>query len=304
MSEIIEPLFMAQREADAQEAPMTGDSPSATPATNGESSDDHATASELVVRAGGGPSGPRSRRFSWLPWDAKSTSRNGQEHQPPLLATSDGGVIGEQFRVLRSRIETVGPGTLMITSAMAQEGKTLCAMNLAIVLSLRIDAGVILVDADLRRPSAGASFGVKKGPGLADCLLGEARWQDCLATTTHESLHLLPAGRRTAMAPELLGSERMQTIVAELKAQFPQHYILFDAPPILLTADPMVIARCMDHILLVVRAGVTPRASVLKAIQVLGADRFLGIVLNDATDNVSDYFYYGGHYNYYFDKKS
>ena len=299
MSEIFDALVKSQREAEANRTPADGDSPSHTAANNGAPGD-HRGPREIEIRPAARASVPRSRRFSRLPWDAKSASRNGPDL--PFLASADGSVIGEQFRVLRARIEVVGPGTLMITSALAQEGKTLCAMNLAFALSMRADRGVILVDADLRRPSAGASFGIKKGPGLVDYLLGEARWQDCLVNTAHDGLRVLPAGRRTAMAPELLGNERMQTLVAELKRDFPQHHILFDAPPILLTADPMVIARCMDHVLLIVRAGVTPQASVSKAIQVLGVDRFLAIVLNDATDNVSDYFYYGGQYNYYVGK--
>lgn len=260
-------------------------------------------AGELTVSPANDPSAASAGRSRWLPWNPTRARQNGQEYPLPMLAAADGTLVGEQFRVLRSRIETVGPGTLMITSALAQEGKTLCAMNLALALSLRIDAGVILVDADLRRPSAGASFGVKGGPGLAECLIGDARWQDCLVTTTFDSLRLLPAGRRTAMAPELLGSERMQAVVAELKAQHPHHYILFDSPPILLTADPMVIARRMDHVLLVVRAGMTPRASVLKAIKVLGSDRFLGVVLNGVRDSVSDYYHYGGQHNYFYERR-
>jgi capsular exopolysaccharide synthesis family protein len=285
---------------DIQGEPVNGTSPTAAAADNGKSGDDPAPR-ELVLPDA--EQSARSRgRFGWLPWSAKGTSHNGQTHHLPLVGAGDGTVIGEQFRVLRSRIETVGPGALMITSALAQEGKTLCAMNLTLALSLRIDAGVILVDADLRRPSAGASFGIRSGRGLADCLLGEAHWQDCLVDTPYENLRLLPAGRRTSVAPELLGSERMQAVVAEMKREFPRDYLLFDTPPILLTADPMVIARHMDHVLLVVRAGMTPRASVLKAIKILGAERFLGVVLNDATDSVSDYYYYGGQHQYFYGK--
>jgi protein-tyrosine kinase len=238
------------------------------------------------------------RHFLRIPWSGKGTSRNGREHGLPLFAAADGTVIGEQFRVLRTRVEAAGPGTFMISSALGQEGKTLCAMNLTLALSMRIDAGVILVDADLRRSSAGVSFGITGGPGVADCLMGEARWQDCLVTTKYDGLRLLPSGRRTALAPELLASARMQTVVAELKVAFPQHYILFDTPPILMTADPLVLARHMDHVLLVVRAGVTPRAAVSKAIEALGADCFMGIILNDATDSVSDYYHYRHQYAY------
>ncbi len=242
------------------------------------------------------------RRVPWLPWGANGTSPNGRENGLPLFASADTTVIGERFRVLRTRVQAAGPGTFMISSALGQEGKTLCTMNLALALSMRIDTGVILVDADLRRSSAGVHFGVEEGAGLADCLMGEARWQDCLFTTKYDRLRLLPAGRRTALAPELLASERMQTIVAELKAAHPQHYILFDTPPILLTADPLVLARHMDHVLLVVRAGLTPRTAVSRAIESLGADCFMGIVFNDATDSIADYYHYGSRY-YYGDHK-
>ncbi len=237
-------------------------------------------------------------RFRWFPWGPKSTGLNGRENGVPLFASGGRTMIGEQFRVLRTRVEAAGPGTFMISSALGQEGKTLCAVNLTLALSMRIGTDVILVDADLRRSSAGVHFGVEEGPGLVDCLMGEARWQDCLITTKYERLRLLPAGRRTAMAPELLASERMQTVVAELKAALPQHYVLFDTPPILLTADPLVLARHMDRVLLVVRAGVTPRIAVSKAIQSLGANCFMGIVFNDAKDSVSDYYHYRNRYFY------
>jgi protein-tyrosine kinase len=161
-----------------------------------------------------------------------------------------------------------------------------------------IGSGVILIDADLRRPAAGALFGSHGRAGLLECLTGEARWQDCLLPTLYEGLQVLPAGGRSGIAAELLGSEQMGAIIAQLRLEFPQHRILFDTPPILLTADPLVMARHMDHILLVVRAGVTPRRAVSQAIEALGADRFLGVVLNDATDNASDYYHYSGRYFY------
>ncbi|HVO25005.1 MAG TPA: polysaccharide biosynthesis tyrosine autokinase [Candidatus Margulisiibacteriota bacterium] len=200
--------------------------------------------------------------------------------------------------MLRTRIEIEKPGTIMITSALDQEGKSLCATNLAIALSRRIGPGVILVDADLRHSSVAAYFGLTEGPGLADCLMGDAQWRDCLVATKHYGLRVLPAGRQTSMACELLGSERMHALTAEIKAELPYHHIVFDTPPILLTADPLVVARYMDHVLLVVRAGVTPRAAVLKAVEALGPDRILGIVFNGATESLSHYYYYGRRYGY------
>ena len=90
----------------------------------------------------------------------------------------------------------------------------------------------------------------------------------------------------------------MHALTAEIKAELPHHHIVFDTPPILLTADPLVVARYMDHVILVVRAGRTPRAAVLKAVEALGPDRVMGIVFNGATRNISHYYNYGGGYVY------
>ncbi len=285
MSDIFEALQKAQREAEGRAAPSGGKQrelaaaegapgPAATPTQS--------------------PRGkPRRHRSGLLSWWRSGAGRNGRDSALPVLEADQQSVLSEHFRVLRTHIEMAGPGAFMVTSALDQEGKTLCAVNLALALAMGIGAHVLVVDADLRHPSVAPSMGLEGGPGLTECLLGEAAWRDCLRSTGCKNLQVLPAGRRTGQAPELLGSERMQRLVSELKAEFPERHIVFDAPPILLTADPMILARYMDHALLVVRAGVTPRAAVLKAIAELGAESFLGIILNDVTDNVSDYYYYG-----------
>jgi protein-tyrosine kinase len=295
MSEIFEALRKAQRDADkrhAPEAPVTADGAEseAPPAPAAKPADAVRPAAAASPKHTQPP-----RRFRWLRRRLGGASQNGKGAAPGavLLAPQTGSVLSEQFRLLRTRIETVGPGTFMVTSALDQEGKTLCAANLAVTLSISLGAGVILVDADLRHPSVAKWFDVKRRPGLVDCLLGEAHWKECLRTTQRERLMLLPAGGSSAMSTELLGSDGMIRLVAELKESFPRHYILIDAPPLLLTADPLVLARHSDHVLLVVRAGATPRAAVMKAIETLGADRFLGIVFNGATENASDYYYYG-----------
>ena len=294
MSEIFEALLKAQREADARSgAPAQAPEPPAV--TSVGDSNGH----RIKRRVDSEAAGARSRAFRWIPWVRNGHQRNGRGNEIPwLIAPHNKSVVAEQFRVLRTRIETVGPCTLMITSALDLEGKTLCAVNLAVALAMGIGAGAILIDADLRRPAAGSLFGSQGRAGLLECLTGEARWQDCLMPTSQEGLQVLPAGGHTGIAAELLGSEQMRQIITELRSEFPQHRILLDTPPILLTADPLVVARHMDHILLVVRAGVTPRRAVSQAIEALGADRFLGVVLNDATDNVSDSYYYGSRYSY------
>jgi protein-tyrosine kinase len=220
-------------------------------------------------------------------------------HGRLLINEDNSTAVGEQFRFLRTRIELAGPGTFMITSALDQEGKTLCAVNLAVVLSRPAGPGVLLVDADVRHPSLGSHFSLTSRPGLVDCLLGQASWHDCVYESGHERLKVLPAGRPSRLAPELIDSDRMAALTADLRAGFPEHYLLFDTPPVLLTADPLVIARHMDHILLVIRADVTPRAAVTRAVETLGTERILGAVFNGATRKVSQYYYYGYAYGRY-----
>ncbi|MFI5397435.1 MAG: polysaccharide biosynthesis tyrosine autokinase [Candidatus Binatia bacterium] len=295
MSDIFDALVKAQREAEGRRHGATNTQADAVSASGNGASVGRATAAAPRRAA---TAGSRDRRRGWRARLWSAIHRNGHERRVPLLLASPDSVVGEQFRVLRTRIETVGPGSLMITSALDREGKTACAANLAIALSMSVGPEVILVDADLRNSSVGAYFGVTAGPGLAECLMGEADWRNCLVPTQYSGLHVLPAGHHTVMANELLGSERMRSLTTELKREFPRHHIIFDTPPILLTADPEVVARYMDRVVLVVRAGVAPRAAVLKAIEALHADRFLGIVFNEATESVSSYYYYGRGYGY------
>jgi capsular exopolysaccharide synthesis family protein len=301
MSEIFEALQKAQREADAGAASQSSD-PQAVP----QAADQSVPANRNGRRSGAGhPTVTRSRRprFTWRPrwWGAASTNGKADQESPlsPLLISPhQRTAISEQFRVLRTRVETAGPGCLMVTSALDQEGKTLCATNLAVALSMSIGAGVVLIDADLRHPSVAAGLGLRDRPGLVEYLLEEVEWQDCLQPTEHERLQVLTAGRGSSLSTELLGSPRMYNLAAELKARFPRHFLIFDAPPLLLTADPLVLARHMDHVVLVVRAGVTPREAVLKAVEGLGAERFLGVIFNDAAESLSHRYYYNGRYPY------
>jgi len=311
MSEIFEALRKAQREADARRVEGIGRTPgtdvpvapAAAPAPAAPQAPPAPPVVEpAVAHKAAPPSAPRRhhRLWTWIRAFFRGPRRGAVQGIPtPLFKAGRGTAVGEQFRVLRSRIETVGFGTFMVTSALDREGKTLCATNLAFALSTSLGAGVVLIDADLRRPNVGTWFGIRGGNGLAECLLGDARWTECLRTTEYERLRVLPAGRETGLSTELLASERMANLLDEIKAANPRHYVIVDAPPLLLTADPLVLARHVDHAVLVVRAGVTPRAAVQKAIEMLGTERFLGIVLNGASEKFSDYYQYRyGRYGY------
>lgn len=292
MSDIFDALRKAQRDAEAERGPENGgreqeagvpDSPQPPPT--------------LAAADGRRTRRSRKRRIRWSLWSGKAPSRNGRADDDGLsqFSLEHGTAVGEQFRMLRTRIESAGPGAVMVTSALAHEGKTICAVNLARALAMGLESEVLLVDADLRHPAAADVLHLRSRPGLVDYLLGESSWQECIHPSGQERLSVIPAGASSMQATELLASERMEALVIELKSQYPRHYIVFDAPPLLLTADPLVLARHMDRVLLVVRADVTPRDAVVKAIETLGADRFHGIIFNGAAQQLSRSYYPGGY---------
>ena len=291
MSEIFEALKKAQRQADersrAAESPAAagnGSAPAPVPVVAADPEPRRAAAPVAAVAP---------RRWSWSKRNGKAPAAS------DLLVTADDRThVSEQFRLLRTRVELAGPGLYMLTSALDQEGKTLCAANLAVALSMGMESRVLVIDADLRHPSIGSDFGAGGRQGLVDCLTGTAQWRDCITSTSYRGLSILPAGHRSSLAPELLGSHRMAETIGELRQEFPDHFLIVDAPPLLLTSDPLVLARHMDHILLVVRADVTPRAAVIKAVETLGPERIFGVVFNGAQENLSHRYYYGGRYPY------
>jgi Mrp family chromosome partitioning ATPase len=105
-------------------------------------------------------------------------------------------------------------------------------------------------------------------------------------------LYILPAGRPSHLASELLAKEKMKQVLEEFQTEFPGHHIIIDGPPILSTPDPLVIARHVDGVLLVIRAGKTPRDYLTKALQSLNSSKIMGIVLNGADLGMSSKYYY------------
>lgn len=300
MSEIFDALRKAQKEQagqggtadDAERGPMQlprawlDEQPTAALETP--------TADEPSRVRANRPAAPTRGLFARLRERLSGNENNGNG----ALFAQPGSLMAEQFRLLRTRVEMAGPGTVMITSALDNEGKTSCAINLARALAMGIGRGVILIDADLRHPSTAHVLGIRTNPGLVDVLTGDADWRACVHMMDEERLRVIPAGTSSSIAPELLGSPRLTQVIEEVKAEFPGHYVVFDAPPLLLTVDPLVLARHIDHVLLVVRAGVTPRAAVIKAIESLGPERLRGIVFNGATAQLGHYYHYRDYYYY------
>jgi len=201
----------------------------------------------------------------------------------------------EQYRRLAAALHqaqrTNGFKVVMVVSAVAGEGKTLTASNLAMTLSESYRRDVLLVDADLRRPSLHKVFQVAGEPGLSDGLV----MSDEPKLPIHrisERLAVLPAGRPTSDPIGALTSERMRRLIDEAREVF--DWVVIDTPPVGLLTDAALLTAMADGVILVVKAESTSNEMVQRAVDAIGRERVIGAVLNRAIEQPhrSNYDYY------------
>lgn len=208
------------------------------------------------------------------------------------------GVV-EQYRRLaavfhQAQVER-GTRSVMIASAVAGEGKTLTATNLALTFSHSYQRRVLLIDADLRRPGLHTVFGVSNQVGLRDCLT-ELQAERLPVQQLSPTLWVLPAGRPDPDPMSGLVSDTMKQLLSDAAAQF--DWVIVDTPPVGLMPDANLLAGMIDSALLVVSATTTPYPLARRAIEAIGSSRVLGVVLNRAQkqvlgDQYENYGYYG-----------
>jgi receptor protein-tyrosine kinase len=172
---------------------------------------------------------------------------------------------------------------VMVTSAMAGEGKSFCAVNLAMSIAMELDSTVLLVDADVANPSVLELLGLPQGPGLLDVLTDPTRdLASVILRTNIDKLSVLPAGTRHERATELLASEAMTQLVHEMASRYPDRIIVFDSPPLLLTTESPALATHMGQIVLVVEAERTTSSTVRQALATIERCPLVMTVLNKA----------------------
>jgi capsular exopolysaccharide synthesis family protein len=216
----------------------------------------------------------------------------------PIVALEEESPASEQYKILREQIKRLrteaGIRTIGITSPVKRDGKTTIAVNLAAAIALDYEQKVLLIDADLRAPSVHLYFNEKQGTGLADYLgSSAAREIKSLIQETHLSgLSFIPAGKPSRFASELLAKEQMARLLEEIRVELPDHIVIVDSPPVLATPDPLVIGRQVDGIIMVIRAGKTPKDYLAKALSAFNENKILGVVLNGADMGLSSKYYY------------
>lgn len=210
-------------------------------------------------------------------------------------------MVSEQYRKLKSSLvrltnEDKFRNLLMVTSAIPGEGKSITAANLAISMAQEYDLTVLLIDADLRRPSIHTYLGFEQTIGLSDCLQDGIDIGDAIIKTDLGKLSVISAGREVEKPLELFASKKMQDLMAEIKHRYNDRYVIIDTPPLLPFAETRSLAQIVDGVIFVIHEGVTPQASVQDARDVLKGCPILGVVLNDSTSADTESSHYSRYY--------
>ena len=202
-------------------------------------------------------------------------------------------LAAEKFRLLGVRLRQIQLGRplkrLLVTSTIAEEGKSLISANLAAVLARRKNQKVLLIEGDLRRPSLSEQVGLAINNGLADWLRAETQSVSNIYRLDELGFWFMPAGHVPDNPPELLQSARLSLLMAQLSACF--DWIIVDSPPLLPLADTTIWAKMTEGALLVVREGFTEKAPLQRGLELLKKSDILGVVLNACSD--------ANHHNYY-----
>ncbi|MDA8434345.1 MAG: polysaccharide biosynthesis tyrosine autokinase [Nitrospiraceae bacterium] len=221
---------------------------------------------------------------------------------PRLVAANNYNLpISEEYRKLRSIViqltnQDRQRKTLMVTSSVGGEGKSVTALNLALSLAQEYDQRVLLIDTDLRNPSICRYLGLQRLPGVAECIEDDVDVKDVVVNTGLGSLLLLPAGREVTNPVEILSSEKMAGFLERLKQQFEGYFIIIDISPVLPFADARIIGSRADGVVFVVKEGGTSARNVRDALEALKTCNVMGVVFNKSTTAGLD-----GGYHYYYD---
>lgn len=196
----------------------------------------------------------------------------------------------ERYRLLRTRLKRAENGrtvrAIIVTSPAKGDGKSLTAANLALTMAQEFHQHVLLLDADLRRPSVARMFGLSEAPGLSEVLMGAADVDSALVHLPDQRLTVMQAGTPAVQPAELLGSASMRRLLDGLRTRFDR--IIIDMPPVAPLADVHVLSPIADGLLMVVRAGITPKPAIERALSGLDMSKVLGLVLNAAGEGAAD----------------
>jgi len=256
-------------------------------------------APEVRTRSSVVQSAPPSVAQSPLQSEAQTVHPNLTANPKLVIGPGQDMVCREQYRRLAATLHeaqtTRGLKSLVVTSAVPKEGKTLTTVNLALTFSESYGRKVLLIDADLRRPSVHEVLRIPNKTGLSQALRSDRPLQLATISVT-PNLDVLPSGRGEKEPLAALSSSRMPALLEYATARY--DWVIIDTPPLALMSDASLVAGLTQAVIFVIRAGATPYSVISKALETLGREVILGTVLNGVDDaNTSAESYYGHYYS-------
>ncbi|MFC3039857.1 CpsD/CapB family tyrosine-protein kinase [Virgibacillus xinjiangensis] len=227
----------------------------------------------------------------------KDQSKKNSKVRSLITKLSPRSPISEQYRTVRTNLEFSSVDhklqSLLVTSAGPGEGKSMTTANLAVVYAQQ-GKRVLLIDADLRKPTVHYTFRLDNLKGLSNVLVGETSLQDAVGQSDVDNLDVMSCGPIPPNPSELLASNRMVRLLEEAKQAY--DIVIFDTPPVLAVTDSQILATLVDGAVLVVRSKQTENDAALKAIDAISSvnAKVLGTVLNDRNKKEANYYYYYG----------
>lgn len=272
-------------------------------------------AGRSLPRATPAPGGPRAGRADENRVESASSGRTSRSIALDLPALSRSLLVpghellelAAEFRAIkrplvaniatqRANVSEIGSNLIVVTSAIQGEGKTFCAINLALSLAAEVDRTVLLVDADILRPSIGARLGIDSRTGLLDLLSDRTLdLPDVLLKTNVPKFTVLPAGVPRPDSAELLAGGHMRVLFDELSRRYPDRIIVVDAPPLLPTSEARTLASRAGQVVMIVDAGSTSQAHVGQAFAAVEGCKNVMSILNRRSDMLRNY---GSGYGY------
>ncbi|ACL73468.1 Non-specific protein-tyrosine kinase [Thioalkalivibrio sulfidiphilus HL-EbGr7] len=272
---------------------------------------------ERAVNNAGDAVSPRVAKPVKLPLarEQEANDRQGVECRIDLESLHKSGYLtpgrtqtrqAEEYRLLKRPVlmnafgkgsELIERGNLVaVTSALPGDGKTFTSLNLAMSISQEQDRTVLLIDADLSKRSLSHLLGLDQAKGLIDVLKGDdVSLSDVINRTNIPKLRVIPAGSPSPDVTELMASEQMESLMAELAARYDDRIILLDTPPLLSTSQAQILTHLVGQTLMVVREGKTPQSAIDEALDMLEENDVVGMVLNYCGRSKGSS-YYGGYY--------
>jgi len=216
-------------------------------------------------------------------------------HSPKSIASES--YRGIRTGILFSSADTT-PQVIMVTSAGPKEGKTVLSANLSVCMA-NAGSGTLLVDGDMRRPRIHKLFEIDRKIGLSSILVGTESPENAIVASSIQGLDILPVGPIPPNPSEIVGSKKMELFLNDLRKKYSR--IIIDSPPISAVTDAVALAQMVDTMLLVIRAGETPRQLIQNSLEQLYAvnANVLGAILNAVSVGRDSYYYYQYYYYYY-----